>query len=201
MAIGPIGPPPQVPLAEIGRSVRLLSAWGAGVGGGLLVLLAFVGISSYAVFGTGDQRSDPSDGSMFAGGEEFFAWLIGNLAAGFGIFVLGVTALVLDITVLAKLSRLRRYGVRTEMTRPLTVALVLGMGLVSTPAGLLLLLIPSMVFGPGQATDTALIVIVLLMLAVPVTGRIAQVNCARRLVGLLSGQHAGWTPAARPGSW
>ena len=201
MAIGPMRPLPQVPLAEIGRSVRLLSSWGAGVGAGLLVLLAFVGISSYAVFGTGDQLSGPDDGSMFAGGEVFLAWLIGNLAAGFGIAVLGVSALVLDITVLVKLSRLRRYGVGTDATRPLTVAVVLGMGLVSTPAGLVLMFIPSMVFGPGQATDTALIVIVLLMVAVPVTGRLAQVNCAQRLVGLLPGQHAGWTPAAQPGAW
>lgn len=131
----------------------------------------------------------------------FFAWLVGNLAAWFGILVLGVAALVLDISVLVKLSRLRRYGVRTEATRPLTVALVLGMGLVSTPAGALLMLIPNPVFGPGEATRTALMVIAAVMFLVPLSGRIAQVSCARRLAASLSGQHAGWTPVAPPARW
>lgn len=201
MAVGPMMAPPPAPIGEIGRSVRLLSCWGAGVGGGLLVLLAFVGVSTYAVFGTGDRFSSGSDGSMFAGGEVFFAWLIGNLAAGFGILVLAVAALVLDITVLVKLSRIRSYGVAAEVTRPLTVALVLGMGLVSTPAGLVLMLIPSIVFGPGQATDTTLIVILALMILVPVAGRNAQVVYARRLPRMLPGRVPGWAPAVQPGSW
>ena len=194
------GMPPPPSLAELGRSVRVLCYWGAAVGAGLLVLLAFVVTSTYLMFTRREQYLGSSGASMFHGGELFFAWLIGNLAAGFGILMLGVAALVLDIIVLAKLSGVRGRGVPRETTRPVTVAVVVAMGLVSTPAGVLLMLFPSSLFGPGEVTNTVLLVLVVLMFLVPLAGRVAQVLSARQLSGVL-GRGGPLTGYPQPTPW
>lgn len=190
--------PPRASVHATGRTVRSLSLWGAGVGVGLLALLAFVAVSTYVLFTRGEQLSGPSDGSMFHGGEVFFAWVVGNLAAGLGIIMLALAALMLDAIVVVKLIGLRGH-VPTEAIRPLTMAMVAATGVVSTPVGVVLMVIPNIAFGPGELTNTLLIMLIVLMFLVPLGGRIAQLLCAKRLPARL-GTHPGQRPPA-PEPW
>ena len=197
----PMMMPPRPSITAESRSVRTLSYWGAGVGATLVLLLAFVVISTYLTFSRSEQLTGPSDGSMFHGADVFFAWLLGNVVAGFGIVILAIAALVLDISVLVKLSGLRGYGAPREASRALTIAVLTGMGLISTPVGAVLMLLPVTIIGSGPTTNALLMVILAALLVVPLAGRIAQANFGRRLVERLPAPPTGWTPEARPGSW
>ena len=194
-------PPPTVSIEEHARSTRLLGFWGAGVGLALLLLLLVPVLTTFGFTRWGDELTGPSDGAMFHGGEVFFAWLVANAVALLGILVLAVVALVLDIMMLVKLNTLQKAGAGTAATRPLLIAVLAGSALISTPIIGMLMLVPGMVFGPGRATDTALVVLLVVMFLVPVAGRVAEAVAAAQLPNRLAAPGAGAPAATGPVSW
>ncbi len=179
-------PYPTVPIAEQARSTRLVGLWSGAVGTALLLFLAVPVLTTIGFARWGEEISGSSDASMFHGGELVAAWLVTNVLALLGIGVLGVVALVLDIVMLVKLHGLRTAGVATTITRPLLIALLAGTALITTPAGLVLMLLPSIVLGPGTGTDTVLVVLAILMFLVPLGGRVAEGVLAARLPAQLA---------------
>ncbi|WP_277050596.1 hypothetical protein [Ruania albidiflava] len=189
-------PTPTIPLAEHARRARLTGLWAAGTGLAALLLVAVLAGTTFGLVRVGGQLTGPSGGGMFHGGEVFFAWAVTNALAVVGIVLLGVAALVLDIVMLTKLRALRAAGAATAVTRPLEVAVLTGSGLVSTPVGLLLLLVPNIVLGPGAATHAVLVVLLALMLLVPIVGRIVEGVLSRRLPRDVTGHGVGARPHA-----
>ena len=193
--------PPTVSIEEHARSIRRLGFWGAGVGGALLLLLLVPVLTTFGFGRWGADLSGSSDGSMFHGGEVFFAWLVANAVALLGIMVLALAALVLDISMLVKLNTVQKAGAGRGATRPLLIAVLAGSGLLSTPIIGMLMLVPSMVFGPGRATDSALVVLLVVMFLVPMAGRVAEAVGAARLPRRLAVPGAAAPAATGPVSW
>lgn len=161
------------------HGARALGLWGGLVGIALLLSLLVPVVAMIVMVIWGDDLAGPPSDDMFHGAEVFFAWL-GTSAVGVvlvGLFALA--ALVLDILMLIRLDRLRTL--RAEGVKPLAWSVLIGSGLLTTPPLVVALFVPAQIFGPGAVTYAALVVILLLMVLLPMGGRVAEILSARRL--------------------
>lgn len=160
-------------------TMRRLALAGAITGIALVLSLCVPVLATTVLFVWGEEISGPSDGSMFHGAQVFFGWLITSLLGLTAIALLAAAALTLDILLLVRLDRLHRM--RARSVAPLGWSLLAGTGLVSTPVLVVLLFVPVWIFGPGLATNTALVVLFVMMGLLPIAGRIAQILASRRV--------------------
>ena len=129
---------------------------------------------------------DPSaQPDMFAGMEEFLAWLAANALGAVLFLIAAITALVLDILLMVRLRDVglaaESLGAEVQGSSPLILAVLLGTGWISTPVLGLLAFLPVQIFGPGSATNAAIAVLVVLAYALPLLGRILQARAVRRV--------------------